>query len=114
MVIVKSIADVSKYKRSVESRFCRMLCLVRSLLVGAMSQHAICDVDFVLLRMIFFCVDLRSGPLPNLGVRSVSTVCFCLFFACRCCIDVLTGAESAEMKSSSSSRTASSYSLVSG
>ena len=76
--------------------------------------NMLCDVDFVLLRMIFFCVDLRSGPLPNLGVRSVSTVCFCLFFACRCCIDVLTGAESAEMKSSSSSRTASSYSLVSG
>ena len=76
--------------------------------------NMLCDVDFVLLWMIYFYAELRSGPLPNLGARSVSTVCFCIFFACRCCIDVLTGAESAGMKSSSSSRTASSYSVVSG
>ena len=38
-----------------------MLCLVRSLLVGAMSQHAICDVDFVLLRMIFFVLTCEAG-----------------------------------------------------
>ena len=42
--------------------------------------NILCDVDFVLLRMIYFYAELRSGPLPNLGARSVSTVCFCIFF----------------------------------
>ena len=74
----------------------------------------LCDVDFVLLRMIFFVLTCEAGRCRTWVFGQYLPFVFAFFFACRCCIDVLTGAESAEMKSSSSSRTASSYSLVSG